>query len=68
MKIVAICDDWETSTSLRLAGIESFEVSIEEFSTAFDKASSDDETAIILISKAFTHLYENQNFPLIMEL
>ena len=72
MKIVAICDSWEMCTSLRLAGIESFEVSVEGFSAVFNKAVSDDDTAMVLVSKTFTNQYSKQNtkqnLPLIMEL
>jgi len=68
MKIVAICDTWEACTSLRLAGIESYEVSAEDFSVEFTRAISDSQTALLLVSKAFANQYEKQNLPLIMEL
>lgn len=68
MKIVAICDSWETCTSLRLAGIESYKVSDNEFSATFNKVIDDTDIAILLVSKAFANQYEKQNLPLIMEL
>jgi len=67
MKIVAICDSWEMCTSLRLVGIESIKLSVEEFSAEFNKIINDSEAAVVLVSKSFNFI-NKQNLPLIMEL
>lgn len=77
MKMFLICDNMETKTGMRLAGIEGVLVRTrEEVLDALDKAMTDKDIGIVLITERLvdlaeaeiTHLKVNHQMPLIVEI